>query len=318
MMEFYLFDVQHGQSAAVRLPNGRWCLFDAGDGREGSPTEWIRRQEAVKASVASLLARPALSPSLFSQRLSLLDRPPAFQYLKMTVSHLHHDHLSDWEAALGASPAFLRTVHFDREYLQDVVASSHEDSYPSVLRFCQHYNGGFSLTNVAPDYGAATITEYALPVDVVRALGGTANSRVNNASVITRIDCYGNSILLCGDMESAAWEFVLNRSRDKDIWRRLVANVDILVAPHHGHSSAYSTALMEWARPSVVLVSIKSYDMHVDDRYSSESVGGIVLNGTIYKRITTRRNDTIKVEIAPPTTLLGKGSRIWTLNYSLT
>lgn len=318
MMEFYLFDVEHGQSAAIRLPNGRWCLFDAGDGRDGSPTEWIRRREAAKAMASTLLTRASVSVSPLVQRRAFRDRWSAFQYLKVTIGHLHHDHLSDWETALGASPGFLRTVHFDGQYLQDVKASSHEDSFPSVLRFCQAYNSGFSPATIAPDYGAATITEYALPVTVARTLGGTANSRVNNASVITRIDCYSNSILLCGDMEAEAWEYALNLSPDKGVWRSLVANVDILIAPHHGHSSAYSTVLMAWAKPSVVLISVKSYDMHVDGRYSSDSVGGIVLDGIPYKRITTRKNGTIKIEIAPPTTILGKGSRTWTLNHSLT
>lgn len=317
MMEFYLFDVQHGQSAAVRLPNGRWCLFDAGDGRDGSPTSWIRRQERIKVLASRLLVARTVPTSPFAWRLPVLNPDPPFQYLKMTVSHLHHDHLSDWETALGASPKFLRTVDFDREYLQDVKACSHETSYPSVVHFCQHFNSGFGPGSLAPDYGSATVTEYALPVAMARALGGTANARVNNASVITRIDCYGNSILLCGDMESEAWNFALNHAVDKAIWRRMVSNVDILAAPHHGHSSAYSVALMAWAKPSVVLVSVDSYDKHVDPRYSSEAVSGIVLGRTLYKRITTRKNGTIKIAIAPAASLVGRGTQTWYLNHSL-
>ncbi len=318
MMEFYLFDVQHGQSAGVRLPNGRWCLFDAGHGRDGSPTEWIHRQEAIKRRVSRLLEARTSGSSILERRLANFYTQPQFQFLKMTVSHLHHDHLSDWETALGASPEFLKTVDFDGEYLQDLRACSHEDSYPSVLRFCQHYNGGFTPVTFVPDYGGVTITEHALPVRVAGALGGAANSRVNNASVITRIDYSGNSILLCGDMETEAWEFVLNRARDQQIWQSLVSNIDILVAPHHGHSSAYSTSLMAWARPTVVLVSVKSYDEHVDDRYSSNAVGGITLDGSFSRRITTRKHGTIKVEIAPSASLFQKGQRTWTLNHALT
>jgi hypothetical protein len=317
MMEFYLFDVQHGQSAAVRLPNGRWCLFDAGDGRDGSPTQWIRRQEAIKQRVSQLLHARTSGSSLLDRRLASIYTRPQFQYLKMTVSHLHHDHLSDWEAALGAAPEFLRTVDFDGEYLQDLKATSHPDSYASVSRFCGHYKVGFTTATLVPDYGGVAITEHALPVRVAGALGGAANSRVNNASVITRINYSGNSILLCGDMETDAWEFALNHSPDRQIWQSLASNIDILVAPHHGHSSAYSTSLMAWARPSVVLVSVKSYDEHVDTRYSSNAVSGITLGTSYHQRITTRKHGTIKIELSPTTALFGKGTQTWYLNHPL-
>lgn len=39
--KFYLFDVDHGQCAALHLPNGRWCLFDAGGTASFSPVQWV-------------------------------------------------------------------------------------------------------------------------------------------------------------------------------------------------------------------------------------------------------------------------------------
>jgi hypothetical protein len=317
MMEFYLFDVQHGQSAGVRLPNGRWCLFDAGHGRDGSPTGWIQCQEVVKRHVSRLLESTTMTTPLLKRRLFASDPETQFKFLKMTVSHLHHDHLSDWETALSASPEFLKTVDFDGAYLQDLRSCSHEDSYHSVLRFCGHYNGAFSPATVVPDYGGVTITEFALPVATARSLGGAANSRVNNTSVITRIDYSGNSILLCGDMETAAWNHVLNHSPNRQAWQKFVSNIDILVAPHHGHSSAYSTSLMAWARPQVVLVSVKSYDEHVDTRYSSNAVPGIILGERTHQRITTRKYGNIKLVISPSAELFKKGQRTWTLNHAL-
>jgi hypothetical protein len=155
----------------------------------------------------------------------------------------------------------------------------------------------------------ANIKERALSADETRNLGGSPNSKVNNSSVVSRIDCYGNSILLCGDMEREAWEFVLNGSLNSLFWRPLVSNVDVLVAPHHGHKSAYSQTLMDLAKPSVVLVSVASCDPSVDSRYSL--VSGIELSGSTYKCVTTRDWGHIYFSICHPQTLFEKGHRTW-------
>ena len=42
--EFYLFDVEMGQAAALKLPNGRWCMFDMGKSGLFSPVNWIINQ----------------------------------------------------------------------------------------------------------------------------------------------------------------------------------------------------------------------------------------------------------------------------------
>ncbi len=57
----------------------------------------------------------------------------------------------------------------------------------------------------------------------------------NNASIVTRINVFGYSILLCGDVMKDAWEVI---TKDP-LWQQFVSNIDVLVAPHHGHSSGY-------------------------------------------------------------------------------
>jgi beta-lactamase superfamily II metal-dependent hydrolase len=132
---------------------------------------------------------------------------------------------------------------------------------------------------------------------------------VNNASVVSRIGCYANSILLCGDMEKEAWECVLNHPIHALFWRPLVSKVDVLVAPHHGHKSGFSTTLMDLAAPNVVLVSAASKDPSLDHRYSL--VPGIELMGRSYKCLTTRDWGHIHFSISPPKTLFGRGHLTW-------
>jgi hypothetical protein len=308
MLEFYLFDVSHGQCAAARLPNGRWCVFDAGGNDSFSPIVWIveRATGADQSTLEGLLSSSA------------------FRFLKATISHLHGDHVYHWKSLLARGPEYLRTVAFDRDHLLDVAASSTDESWASILEFCKREGEGFSPATTVPNYGGASIAELDLGVGTARSLGGSANSRVNNSSIVTRLDCYGNSILLCGDLETEGWEYALRRSAFSEAWRRLVSNVDILVAPHHGHTAGFSTDLMALAKPKVVLVSVRSGDDCVDTRYSDSTfVSGITIDGVTRRCMTTRQMEHIKVSInAPesPSTLAPlalqllprKGSRSWT------
>jgi beta-lactamase superfamily II metal-dependent hydrolase len=293
---FYLFDVNHGQSAAARLPNGRWCIFDAGCSTLLSPTRYI-------------LGLEPKGNTLLTGRLVGNIKP--FNFLKATISHLHGDHLADYRNIFLALPEFLKTIDYDQEYLTDVFLSSARESWDTISAFCSEHGSQYGAATAIPDYGGVTIMEWGLTVSMARSIGGSANSRVNNASIVTRINCDGNSILLCGDMETEAWDFVLNRSRDKTLWQALVVNIDVLVAPHHGHSSGYSVDLMKMANPSVVLVSVETGDENVDTRYSGEVVNGITVNGQPYKSITTRKNGTIHLEINPPLAPATKGVRTW-------
>ncbi len=281
-LEFYLFDVDHGQSAALRLPDGRWCLFDIGRTDSFSPTKFLRK---------------------------ITGQGDQFRYYKGTVSHWHGDHLADHVEFLKAAPEFMRTVAADKEFIKDVEQSSAEGSFEEICTFRNQYLQKYTLTNVA-NYGPGiSIQELSFPVSVARSISSTPNSAVNNASVVTRISCYGYSILICGDMEAEGWDYALNHSVDKLIWRQQVANIDMLVAPHHGHASAYSTDLMKLANPVVVLASVKSGDENVDSRYSE--IRGMTIGGQPYKMISTRQKGTVRVNVSPGQTILSPPSTLW-------
>ena len=284
-LDFYLFDVSQGQCAATRLPNGSWCLFDAGQTPEFSPVHWIISQQ----------------------------NPPHQSVFKATISHFHGDHMTDHIRLLNVTPSYFCVVRHDDLYLRDVAASSSKESFDSMMGFIHRY--GMTYRQVSsPDYGNACVFEISLPVGVARAIGGQPSSRVNNASIVTRIDCDGNSVLICGDMEKEGWEYALNKANEAAAWRQTVSNIDILVAPHHGHKSGFSEALMSYAKPAVVLVSVASKDPSVDTRYSSrEFVRGLRLNETTHYMISTRRRSEgwIQVSIAPPGNGSVKGYQTW-------
>jgi hypothetical protein len=301
---FYLFDVDHGQAAALRLSNGRWCMFDAGCTDTFSPVAWIARKNVLSPLAAALAIQPA------------------FRFLKGTVSHLHGDHLADYARLFQYGPDFFRCVQPDQEHLNDCYATCADAGAVARLVAFRQASSSYSGPLVIPDYGGASIYEMFLPVDVARGLGGDANARVNNASIVTRINVHGYSILLCGDMQTEAWDAVLTSNwQGQQQWRQHVASVDVLLAPHHGHTSAFSSALLNLATPQVVLVSAKSGDESVDNRYSQSPVRGLSINWpdgrrTDHSYISTRDKGHIRIDIQAPANplLIGaKGQSYWTL-----
>ncbi len=290
--DFYLFNVDHGQSAAARLPNGRWCIFDVGRSATFSPVQFI---------INNYINRRSKEPTWTRRPPYALAKLTPFSFLKSTISHLHADHLDDYLSLFAVYPGLIKTVNFDEEYLSDVIKSTSEESFSKVIDFCSCYNkfkkASANAEPVEISYGNVRIIDKSIPLPITRRIDDNANSRVNNASIITRIDCYRNSILICGDMEEKAWEFVLNNPAYRSLWERHVSNIDILVAPHHGHT--YSNSLMSLASPSIVLISIVSKDESIDSRYN--------------KRITTRDRGHIHLSIARPPVLplKEKGKRTW-------
>ncbi|MCK4816453.1 hypothetical protein KA005_11855 [bacterium] len=296
--EFYLFNVEMGQAAALKLPNGQWCMFDIGKSGVFSPVNWIINRCRMYSTIGSLLTGTTANP---------------FCFFKTTISHYHGDHLGDALTLFQVGTDYFRSVAHDQLYLNDCYSTcSSYESKSIVTTVVNHIGRTFGSLSAFPDYGGVSIRELSLLVDIARNIGGGANSRVNNASVVTRINVYGNSLLLCGDVEKEAWKTIINDTGDYGrTWRSFLTNVDILIAPHHGHKSGYSVDLLDLASPSVVLASVPSKDPHVDSRYSDPSVKGIVINETTYSLISTRKYGHVKIVFEKPKVQFGKGSRNW-------
>jgi len=261
-------------------------MFDAGRTASFSPVEYVRR---------------------------LSGEAQNFRFYKGTISHWHFDHLADYTEMLVARPQFLKTVSWDQEFLENVEESSSEDSWPKVLTFGQQYAGIYTTTGTA-NYGDVIIRELSMDPATARSVSGTANSAVNNASIVTRIEWMGYSILVCGDMEVEGWDYVLTDGPPltRALWQRHVSNINTLVAPHHGHNSAFSSTLMQAANPQAVLVSVTSGDEHVNSGYSN--IDGITIGGTAYKCITTRQKGTVRIEVRASESLVVPPSSYWTFD----
>jgi competence protein ComEC len=71
----------------------------------------------------------------------------------------------------------------------------------------------------------------------------------NNASCVLRIEAGQQRLLLSGDIEQEAEQYLLRTSADK-------LAVDILVVPHHGSATSSSTAFLEAVSPRLALFPV--------------------------------------------------------------
>lgn len=265
--EIYLFNVDRGQCLAIRGDSGKWYIFDLGCCDAFSPLDWITEKYGPDISIEEL-----------------------------TLSHYHGDHLGDIAKISNLEVSNLNHVEHDAMYITDCYSSNSQESH-HLLRNAIRYAYNFNHSSLYDDDKEIEIIHKALPMSEVQEIGGSYNNRVNNSSIVSRINLSCLSILVCGDMEKSGWSHIFNKSwyaRSK--WKSIVKNIDILIAPHHGHSSGYSVDLMRTANPSVVLASVASKNPHVEGRYSDHQfVKGWDIGGETKKLLTTRNDGHIKI-----------------------
>ncbi len=114
----------------------------------------------------------------------------------------------------------------------------------------------------------------------------------NNLSVVTFVEYYGFSIVFPGDLEEKGWLELLKR---EDFCQKL-ANVNVLVASHHGRANGYCAEVFEYCNPQITIISdggIQHATQNTVQLYNFRSAG--IPNGrSVY---TTRHDGTITINV---------------------
>lgn len=140
----------------------------------------------------------------------------------------------------------------------------------------------------------------------------TLNAKVrNNSSIIRYIKEDGIGILFCGDLETRGWERLV--SDEPNFFAMLKREgVNVLIAPHHGHKSAFPKALFDEIGCVEVVIHSKGTEANKDGtdvacQYSAYAWGVpyTVLRdeNACYegKVLTTRSNGNIFIDTVPGT-----------------
>ena len=218
---------------------------------------------------------------------------------RLVLTHHHGDHLRDWDNFGNRRPSMVVRRKLTGRYLTACRNSNSDSGQRLAEAFASVFDSWDrtpSNEEVSDEAWGVRIRSAFMTVEQADNATSTYNAMVNCCSYARLYDHNGTKFLLAGDMEKEGMEVLL---RDNASFRKELSDVDVLVAPHHGHRSGFSTELFDaMGKPDIVIASMMSGDENVDSRYSSSDyVSGIRdENGNSVRLITTRKYGAITVE----------------------
>ena len=267
-MRIEIFDVGHGQCAAVTSPNGQRMLVDCGT-RWGENSFWV--------------------PSLHYFRTS---------FGLLTLTNLDEDHLADFGFLTEnctfpwiASNPTIGPNEFARLKEDGMGAGAH--AFARWLGRPRPANA-FLSQPPQPDFGRVAIRRYWNPY--VPGLIDTTN----NLSLVVIVQYGLFKIAFTGDLEATGWRALLRNPS----FRQDIATATIYVASHHGRESGCCTELFDLVRPEIVIISDdeRRYDSQDTDGWYRQRCRGIPLINNPFERryvMTTRKDGSMQIDVGP-------------------
>jgi beta-lactamase superfamily II metal-dependent hydrolase len=269
LLRAVFWDVQHGHATYIKTPNEKHIVIDLGIG-------------SYKPSNSS-----------FSPLLHLKDKWGIKQLDCVIITHPHRDHIDDiFNFDKLAPRVLLRPKHLSEE---EIRAGNREtdriiDKYLEINKiytnpvvpgddpFLQQNNGGVQIQCFTP------------------SSCGTSN--LNNHSIVTVLSYAQSKMIIPGDNEPVSWDELLKRTD----FLTAIKDTDILLAPHHGRDSGFSSALFAHINPRLTIISDGPFcDTSATSRYALQTRGWTVYksNGSTETRkcVTTRNDGVIDVQL---------------------
>lgn len=266
-----VFDVDQGSCNFIKTSTGKTELVDFGGKLNWSPIEHVYDN--------------------YIDYDKKLDR--------LVLTHHHGDHLKDWGSFLGRRPSMVVRRRLQGEYDDACRRSNSAGGQQLARQFAaifDSWNGKPSDWEISEEAWGVRILSRCLSFDQANSVSGTDNERVNNCSYVRLYDHNGTKILLAGDMQKEGMALLL---KNNPTFKSELRNVNVLVAPHHGHRSGFCTELFDAiGQVDIVVASMMSGDNYVDTRYSDgDYVRGIEdENGTVRRMLTTRTYGSMTIE----------------------
>ncbi len=264
-MNLHIWDVQHGSAAYLKTPTGRHLVFDLGVGDTSKRDEFFSPLRHIR--------------SLGIRQLDLV-----------LITHPHRDHLDDIVEFDGLSPIVLhRPQHLTEAQIRAGNRPGDSrilDKYLEIDRRYTHPVPEAFHIAIPMNWGMEIVTYQPTGCDV---------SNLNNHSIVTFLRHEGSTVCIPGDNESQSWQELLALSS----FRTWLAQVDVLVAPHHGREAGYCEDIFQYCRPRLVVVSDgPASDTTAVAKYRAKAAGWDVWSRATWTKtrrqvLTTRSDNSI-------------------------
>lgn len=260
-MRVEIFDVDHGQCAAITAPNGRAILVDCGDRMEG--TRWW-----------------APSMHFLNSRFDLL------ALTNLDEDHLSNFHLLTQYVSIGA---ILTNPTIGGAQLLGLKPHGMKAGTRGVYDWLSI---PYKPTVPFPDFDDVKVSWCCNPY-----IPGASND-TNNLSLVLIVEYRGFKIVFGGDVESAGWRELLARYPRLTF---ALNGTCIYVASHHGRRNGCSDDLFNLIRPGVVIVSDakRQYETQDTDAWYRQRCNGIPVIGTSDWRyiLSTRKDGSLRIDV---------------------
>lgn len=205
------------------------------------------------------------------------------------ITHPHGDHISDVDTALNDAFKPL-SINYQNYDWQDVI----DREKPELQDTVRSYQQLIAKIPSGSYGGSGSLTVWRYTPQQAKDTFGEANY-INNSSYFLVYKWNAFKISIAGDQHSDVMKAMLNA----DNFKPSVADTDILIAPHHGHSEGYCSLWPEKAgKPYVTIISVQENDTSVASGYSSSDFAkGVTFNGQTRYALTTRSDGSIHVNM---------------------
>lgn len=239
-----VLDVGAGLCIAIKLPDDKYIIYDAGHfRREGETTLNQLKKIIPEGSTIEQLIISHTDGDHIGAAGNIIK---TYHVKKVVNTGYEKSLLSSSENQTAAYKRFLKSMS-EKQYPMEYINLYERDSIISM-----------GVTNIYDDAKIVFLCGFNKPLDEWR-LSNMAE-KINSVSIVAKLQYKGVSILLSGD--------AVGRHKDDNNPNALIATEkylvenagsmlksDILIAPHHGGNNGSSTAFINAVNPSVVIFS---------------------------------------------------------------
>ncbi|MGD1888943.1 MAG: ComEC/Rec2 family competence protein [Cohaesibacteraceae bacterium] len=255
MLDIRIWDVGAALSIRIKTPNGQNHFIDAGRSSSFSPAEHIYQSDWGPSDCVDYLV--ISHPD--SDHIG--DLPNLVHYLKRPLVLRRNKSVPD-EHKWGSLSSDYQKVFKDLDTTYSRTIDPVDD--PTL----PENNGGVTIEGRQLDWKEA----------------GSSN----NSSIVMAYRYGPTSVMFPGDIEADGWARLRQKHERPCAGAIDGSETRILVAPHHGRSSAYSEDMIEYFNPDLIVVSDGHGRGETDRRFQTKA-RGLYRGDELLKFVSTER-----------------------------
>ncbi len=270
-LEAVMWDVKHGLSIFMNLPNDRTVMVDAGASEDFSPVSWLRD----------------------TYQLQQLDG--------LIITHQHADHVREiGRVHKELKPRVLRrnkNIPPNVLYPNGPPTTDPMKSYDEMDRSYIHPVGPELRLDNPANWGGVQFRFFQSGAPAQQF------TNVNDYSLATVVDYGPLKLIIPGDLENAGWDALMAREDFRTACISNASQIRVLVASHHGHTRGIHQPFLSHYKPAVTIISAVHGDEHTDaDAYRGASSGWRLFDSSLQqwrecKVVTTKTNDYVFIRV---------------------